>query len=212
MAEAGSLKLYESAAGLIRTRIDAHSAGLRLFAQREQNDLLRSALFAGGQVWIAVFLEKRFSDYSVKVLGYNPRAAWEEYKRLMIGKPVKFSGNIGNVRGPQPVPFVLTGNFKDAALAGARPTATATKTKATVRIRIPTAHAMRKETLAVFKTLPAIEVRRIAAVIEKELIRLIGAKISERMTGLPTSGPGDGRSPAPGAALGGSREIFGSAA
>lgn len=204
--------MYQSTAGLIRTRIEAHGAALRLFAQRDQNDLVREALLAGGRIWIAVFLAKRFSDYSVKVLGYNPRASWEEYKRLMMGKVVRHSGNIGNVRAPQPIPFVLTGNFKDAALAGARAEARSTKTKATVRIRVPTAHAMRAETLASFKTLPAIEIRRVAAVIERALVELIGARLSQRMTGLPSPSGGDGRSSVQGAALGGDRTVFGAAA
>lgn len=209
---ADGLKLYESTPGLIRTKIEAHGAGLRLFAQRDQNDLVRQALLTAGQLWTSVFLPLRFSHYSEKVLGYNPGAAYALFKCQMVGKPVKFSGNIGNVRAPQDTPFVLTGNFKDAALAGARPTATSTKTKATVRIKVPTSHAMRAETLAVFKTIPAVEVKRIAQVIENTLIGLIGAKLAARMATTSPDAPADGRAPVASDALGGARETFGAVA
>lgn len=162
-------KLVDIKQGPIRVTIEANRKALAIFSQKEQNKIVRQSMGQVGNMWISIFLPKRFTDYARRFLRYNPRAAWEKAKQIMADKRV-LTKNGYSVVGPQPTPLVLTGVMRAAALGGARGVPKATKSKAYVAIKIPLGHAVRKETSSVIGFIPPHEKTRIAEEFKRSLV------------------------------------------
>ena len=150
--------------GPIRVQIEAQNAALRLFSQSEQNTIVRTAVRAAGEVWVAVFLPKRFSTYA-NMLGYRVTNKWKDNKVSLARR--------GVIPGPQPTPMVYTGVMRATAIARARADGRATKSKAVAIIKIPFGHAVRPELTKVFKTIPKHEIVRMAQEVQRQLVLLI---------------------------------------
>ena len=88
------------------------------------NGIIKNALYAGGELFIDVFLMKRFDmSYAKGVLGYRASTAYEQEKitAAQEGRPLSFrkargigfNGGVdthgGVVMAPQPRPFVASG-------------------------------------------------------------------------------------------------------
>ncbi len=149
--------------GPIRATIEANRKAMSLFSQREQNTMIREAMRRVGDLWVRVFLPKRFTSYATSVLRYNPSAYWEDVKARLARR--------GVIAKPQPTPLVYTGISRNAALSGLRVDPKATKNRAYCVVRIPLGHAVQKQTSQVFKYLPRIEVARVADEFKKALVQ-----------------------------------------
>lgn len=156
--------------GPIRAEIIAQNQALSLFSRKEQNNIIRGSLTVMAAFFIKVFLPKRFTQYAEQYLRYNPRASWEAFKQIMVGKKITYRLSTGIVQSPQPMPLVLTGNMRKSVLSGARPDARSTANKAVAIIKLPLGHPVRPETAAVLRTVPAVEFKRLAEVFKGALI------------------------------------------
>lgn len=137
----------------IRATITSKGTILELFSRRDQNSIVRTAMFEAGQMWRFTFLPLRFSNYA-KRLGYGARSQWNELKRRRAAN--------GSAISPQPTPFVFGGVkgqavMRDTALAGARTVATATATRCVASIKIPFGHPILPRFAEVFATIPENE-------------------------------------------------------
>jgi hypothetical protein len=145
----------------LKVAIDLNRTALSWFSRAEQNTAIRTALLSAGNLWIEVFLEKRFSDYARK-LGYDESAKWEATK-IALAKG-------GVLTSKQPTPFVFSGQMKATALAGARATATATANRQAILIRVPYGHAVQPRAADVFRSVPPWEVLRLAEEVNASLV------------------------------------------
>ncbi len=160
--------------GPIRAVIEAHGSALRLFKQREQNAIVRAAMKAAGDLWIEIFLPKRFNDdYAWKVLGYSNASAWDQSKQRLI--------NRGVLTGPKSTIFVFTGQMRANALSQASTDARSTRTKATATIRVPIGHPLTATTARYFKFLPQVELRRLTVEIERVMLAAIQYRLAVRV-------------------------------
>jgi len=138
----------------IRVAIEAWDFALCLFSQSERNLIVRSALYDGGEYWRTVFLPLRFSPYA-KTLGYAVTKKWELKK-----------GGPGTA-----IPLVWTGDLHDIAVQGAHVEARADASTAAIIIRIPVPRYANQQPMVykVLRSIPAIEVERIAAIVLKSI-------------------------------------------
>ncbi|MBA3622962.1 MAG: hypothetical protein H0W48_00530 [Methylibium sp.] len=177
--------------GPIRVAIQAQGGTLALFKPAEANRLKRMALTDAGNLWLGVFLGKRFSDYATR-LGYVVSAKWRQRKARDIGVVVPFVGFTPHGGGP-PAPGWSSKNANSEkmliAARGARATATATQTREAVVITIPTGHALRPEHMAAFRNVPSWEVERMGQEVAKSLARmLMSAQVTAKGDGLTMRG------------------------
>lgn len=156
--------------GPIRTVIELNGPALRLFSQRDQNIMIRTAMRVAAMMWIAVFLPKRFTNYARTFLGYRATWKYERQKDRLAKK--------GVLPGPQPTPLVYTGVSRAGALAGARATATSTLKKAFAIIRYPRG-AINFKKADVLQRIPAHEITRMAEEVGRELPAYIATGTSQ---------------------------------
>ncbi len=150
--------------GPIRTSIEMSGPALRLFSQKDQNTILRTVMQMAAQLFIDVFLPKRFEPYARTFLGYTASGKYENRKRKLAAK--------GIIASPQPTPLVYTGASREGALGSARATSTATVKRLTAIVRFARG-AINYKKAAVLQTIPRHEVSRMASLVQTELPRLI---------------------------------------
>ncbi len=196
-------KIYDTGPGPIRATIELHGKALKLFRTKEANDIVRAALQSGGDLWVNIFLPMRFSDYA-KQLGYRVNSKYAQKKQKVLGHNVPLVG-IGGTAGAADSTLV--------ASKSAHATATAKGGGGVITIRIPTGHALQAKDQAVFRQIPAHEVKRIAEEVEKTLTDLLsGYTVTTNRAGRMTATLGGARAPAAsgsrkrGAAAAGSRK------
>ncbi len=165
MAQATTV-IADTGPGPIRAVLEAHGAAVKLFAQREQNNILREVMRQVGEFYIAVFLPQKF-DRSKKAVppGYGASKQWEQTKVNLAKR--------GVIDGPQPTPMVYIGIMRHNVLTKAKAEARATKTRAYVIIRMPIGHAIRPKLKQVLRWVPDYEIKRIAQVAEQQLVHLL---------------------------------------
>jgi hypothetical protein len=134
-----------------------NAKALAIFSQKEQNNIMRAAMYRTAFYWVEMFLPLRFSDYSVDRLGYNPTANWESFKSIMAASQKKLRKTYRRVMAPQPIPMVFTGDMRKAALGRNSIKATATKGKGVAAIRIPFGHPVQAKLSNLFRKLPPKE-------------------------------------------------------
>ncbi len=179
-------KIYDSGPGPIRATIEVYGKSLMLFRQKEANDLVRAALQSGGDLWVNVFLPMRFSDYA-KQLGYhiNQGGKYYTWKKAHLIPPIPLVG-IGGA--------AAAGNSTLIASQKAHAEATSKGTGGVITIRIPTGHALQAKDQAVFRQIPAHEVKRIAQEVDKTLGDLLsGYSVTTNRVGKMTATLGGSR-------------------
>lgn len=180
-------KIYDTGPGPIRASIELHGKALKLFRQKEANDIVRAALQAGGDLWVSVFLPMRFSAYAQQ-LGYTIRPKYREWKVKNLGQAVPLVG-IGGHAG--------AGNSTLVASQNAHATASAKSGGGVITIRIPTGHALQAKDQAVFRRIPKHEVARIAEEVEKTLTDILnGYNVTTLRSGRMVASLGTPRGPA----------------
>jgi hypothetical protein len=140
-----------------------NAKALAVFSQKEQNNIMRAAMYRTAFYWTEIFLPLRFSDYAVDRLGYNPSARWEDFKSIMADNQKKLRKTYRRVMRPQPTPMVFTGDMRKAALGRNSIKATATKGKGVTAIRIPFGHAVQSKLSNLFRQLPPNEMEALQA-------------------------------------------------
>lgn len=165
-----STVVYETKVGPIRARIEAEGSALALFDAKVRNTIIRTALSAGGQFWLQVFLPKRFSSYAT-TFGYTASQRWRKFKEFELGAAVPFVGFTPPGGGPAAPRWKQKNGEKmiTAALNGANYTATATAANARIIFRIPYGHPVQQMTSDMFRTVPSWEVERVGEVVGKKL-------------------------------------------
>ncbi len=158
--------------GPIRAEIELNGPALRLFSKADQNTIMRTTMRSVGELFIAVFLPKRFTDYARTFLGYFSSGVYDKRKSKLAAR--------GVIPGPQPTPLVYTGVSRSDAISGARATSTATASNAWAIVRFPRGGVNFKKA-AVLQTIPRHEVERMAEEVRKILPMLIN---SGNLTGL----------------------------
>lgn len=191
----GSAPIGEGALGDV---VELHGAALSLFSTTERKEALRAAFQAVGNLWVTVFLPKRFTSYAEQFLGYNPNAAmsgrkfWVNRKVALAksGRPVrvKYGAGAYSVADPQPTPFVFTGFMRERALTYARAEAGGAANNPYVKVMIPLGHALRSEYIDILRKLPPHELKRLAEECEKALKAAIEGKPQSHFAG-PTQKP-----------------------
>lgn len=117
--------------------------GLKVFVTKSQMaSMLRFAGKVGGELWLTVFLPKRFEMDYARNLGYSGSARYGEWKAANVGKTVQFGGKHGTLSGktttvaaPQPSPYYLSGDSKKTVLSSAYVTVTATSEKVVIKVK-----------------------------------------------------------------------------
>ena len=179
MSITGHAVLAQHQVGAIRASIEAHGTGLTLFAQKDQNEIIRNALERGGWYWIYVDLPKRFTDYAFE-LGYNQRSkTYANWKQKVVGHQI---------------PLVFTGQLRSVATKGARARATASKGSGTIFITIPTpavtdrkgrhinyANVPKTQVGIILRTIPPKEIKAIAQAVESALIEGLEEAMTARI-------------------------------
>lgn len=163
-------KVHEAKVGPVRAVLLAEGPALALFKPAIRNTIVRTALKAGGNLWIDVFLGKRFGPYAYRI-GYYVSRKWRQFKERGMGQAVPFVGFTPS-GGGRIAPRWKQRNgekMKVAAIKGARIAVTATQTKARITFSIPFGHPIQSTTSAQFRTLPSWEVERVAQATAKEL-------------------------------------------
>lgn len=147
------------------------------------NSAIRLALYRGGEMFINVFLPKRFDPtYARNALGYRSDAAYDAWKAVMAqnGNKVSFTSDYAgftpstgdktsHVMSPQPTPFVFTGHSKELVLSTARVNVIATSTRARLEVKVSVGSIAFTKQYSAFKVVTAIELGRVSEVIEKTL-------------------------------------------
>jgi hypothetical protein len=129
--------------GAIRTSIEVEGLALQVLKPSVRNQVVREALIAGGQTWIAIFLPLRFTPYA-KRLGYPY---------------------------PSRQPFVDSGQMQAAVMDSAKATATATNTgRAVILLAMTYGHPLNKDIAPAFRTIPGWEVERVARAVAAYLV------------------------------------------
>lgn len=146
------------------------------------NALIREALQAAGEMWIKVFLPKRFEPgYARGVLGYRASAKYEAEKVAAAGMTYSFTEERGFAEGservlvasPQPTPFVLTGQSKSGVLAGATVEARVTSTKWVLKVHVNPGRISFTRQYANFMRIPTTEYQRVVWEVNSRLSKLI---------------------------------------
>lgn len=166
--------IIDTKAGPIRTVIQANTMSLLTFAPAERNVIMRTALQAGGDFWIRVFLMKRLSAYAYR-LSYRVSKKWRETKEQWGGGNTPFVG-LTPVGGGHPVPTwsQTNGQKMSEAIKGAYAKARAQGlTKQVLEVRVPYGHAIPADKSAVFRTIPSWELQRVAEVVGKTLASIL---------------------------------------
>lgn len=166
VVDSGSLKLLLDD---YQKKLDRAIAGK---SQSAVNSMIRVALNEAGEMWVAVFLPKRFSDYARTVLGYRATEVYEAEKVQAAheGRALDFHSrrsipgddiNSGVVLSPQPTPFVASGRSKALCLSTARVEVSATATRGRIQIRCQVGVITFTKQYQSFISIPAIERQRV---------------------------------------------------
>lgn len=187
--------------GPVRAVLLAYGSALALFKQRDQNDIVRQAMQAAGEMWIAVFLPLRFTDYvRSSPFNYSIGGRYARYKQKALS-----TGN---------TPNVYTGNSRAVALARAHAEARATKQRAVAIIRIPLpanakgivyGNTVRSRLNVYLRTIPPREIKAVAKRVETAMRNILQnipvdtpATIGPiQVTRQPRATPARKRTPAP---------------
>lgn len=146
------------------------------------NSLIRSALQAAGEMWIKVFLPKRFDPaYAKGVLGYHATSKYEDEKAANVGKMFSFTEERGFsdaaertlVVGPQPTPFVLTGTSRAGVLSGANVEARVTANKWVLKVHVNPGSISFTKQYKNFMKIPTVEYQRVVWEVNHRLSALI---------------------------------------
>lgn len=166
------------------------------------NSQIREALQAAGEMWIKVFLPKRFDpSYARGVLGYHASKRYEEEKVAAAGMTYSFTEERGFaesaervlVASPQPTPFVLTGTSRAGVLAGARVEARVTSTKWVLKVHVNPGSISFTRQYQNFMRIPAIEYQRVVWEVNSRLNKLIKpSEVSKTEHELPERQVSDG--------------------
>lgn len=144
--------------------------------------VIRRACYLGGELWIRVFLPKRFEMGYARSLGYGSRQSYNDWKAKNVGRLVSFGEDyVGGldtkavtIAAPQPQPFVLSGASKQSVLSTARVAVTMTGgdlSNLKMRVGFQAGAINRGRNHAAFVKLPATEYIRVVAEIERALRR-----------------------------------------
>ena len=156
----GAIILAQIREGPIRAAIQARGAALKLFSTRQANTIVRVAGEDGGAYFVRVFLPLRFDKYAER-LGYRPSSDYRA-KKLREG--------YGDI------PWVRTGAWRAAALAGARTAVTAKRMGCRIQIKVPYAHPVTPRTSAQFSSVLPEEMERIARQVGNSLDALLAER------------------------------------
>lgn len=155
------VKLADSGPGPIRAVIAAADRnGLALYKKTDRVAILRTALETAGAEWIAKYLPLRFQPYA-RTIGYVAKGRGG-------GKPAKIQPTSGRGRLVSGAPLTRTGALGAVAMDGATAKGLAGGNPR-VKIRIPLAHRLRAQELAVLNAVPEKEVRAIAQALDRAL-------------------------------------------
>ena len=169
-----------SVINLYRTALENQHTGPR--KKSTVNSQIREALQAAGEMWIKVFLPKRFvPSYARGVLGYRASAKYEAEKVKYVGRTFSFTEERGFgdgtdrvvVVGPQPTPFVLTGTSKTGVLSGATVEARVTSTKWVLKVHVNPGKISFTPQYDNFMRIPKVEYQRVVFEVNKQLSKLI---------------------------------------
>lgn len=147
------------------------------------NAQIREALTKAGEMWIRVFLPKRFDpDYARGVLGYRAKKSYEADKVKNAGLAWSFTEERGFseakertiVASPQPTPFVLTGKSKEGVLSGARVEARVTADRFVLKVHVNPGSISFTKQYKNFMRIPGHEYQRVNAEFEREMRKLTG--------------------------------------
>jgi hypothetical protein len=107
---------------------------------------------------------------------FHTRREFRRWAKALIRHAVLTAAGISpNSNGVEKLPFVKTGAWRTAALAGVRPDATSTSTRGLVLVvRIPTGHAVRPATSTRFRSVPDPELPAVERAMEAALVREVG--------------------------------------
>lgn len=158
--------IHRGAAGKVKWAIHAHDDELAQFSASEQNTAIRTALLAGGELFIDTYVMMRFSDYARK-LGYGIASNWLSVKLQALGKAIPFVGltppgggrSGGGHKATNPEKMIV------AVMRGTRATATATSSdggRHTISILIPFGHPLRPSDADIFTTVLPAEIDAVA--------------------------------------------------
>jgi hypothetical protein len=145
------------------------------------NTHIRNALQAAGDMWIKVFLPKRFDQsYARGVLGYRATKKYEDEKVEAAGSLYSFTEERGFseaaervlVASPQPTPFVLTGTSRAGVLSGARVEARVTAKKWVLKVHVNPGKISFTKQYDNFMKIPAIEYQRVVWEVQNNLKKL----------------------------------------
>jgi hypothetical protein len=175
----GSLKLLLDD---YQKKLDKALAGK---SQSAVNSIIRVALNEAGEMWVRVFLPMRFSDYAISVLGYRATDSYnkEKVEAASAGRALDFHSarsfegqdiNSGVVIPPQPTPFVASGRSKELCLSTARVEVRATATTGRILIRCQVGVIKFPKQYEAFKSIPAIERKRVIDQVKSTLDHILG--------------------------------------
>lgn len=164
----------------LRQALQAHMPQLHslLTSRGAIQGIIRRACYQGGEMWIRIFLPKRFEMGYARGLGYGSRQSYDAWKAKNVGRLVSFGQDyVGEldtkavtIAGPQPQPFVLSGASKQSALSTARVAVTMTGgdlSNLKMRVGFQAGAINRGRNHAAFVKLPATEYIRVVAEIER---------------------------------------------
>jgi hypothetical protein len=154
-------------------------------SQAAVNAIIRVALNDAGQMWIKVFLPKRFTEYATSVLGYRTTEAYTREKVLAAeqGRPLNFRSersifgddiNSGVVLSPQPTPFVASGRSRDLCLSSARVDVRVTSSGGRIQIRCQVGVIKMIQQYQSFTSIPAVERQRVIDQVRRNLANMLG--------------------------------------
>jgi hypothetical protein len=175
-----------SLVAIYRGVLEGRHTGPRM--RSEVNAAIRAALHKAGEMWIRVFLPKRFDPaYARGTLGYRANAKYEQEKVDMVqsGTLYDFAHERGItetserkvlVMAPQPTPFVLSGESKSGVLNGARVEARVTASRFVLKVHVNPGRISFTRQYENFMRIPGHEHQRVIAEFEREMRRLTGHK------------------------------------
>jgi len=177
-----------SIVAIYRGRLEQTHTGPKRIS--EVNSKIRQALTAAGEMWIRVFLPKRFDPgYARGVLGYRASAKYEAEKvaAAQDGAMYDFTGERGFAEGkervlvlaPQPTPFVLTGTSKAGVLSGARVEARVTQDKWVLKVHVNPGSISFTHQFGNFMRIPITEYQRVVWEVQNQLKKLTGSTTPE---------------------------------
>lgn len=171
---------------IIEVAQEAITRRLGKSSQRATDSIIRKALMAAGEMWVRVFLPKRFDPGYSGAIGYRTASWYDQLKVEHIGRPLDFHAARGITGGgpsssapviaPQPTPFVLTGESRTAVLSSARVEVRAygSKGKGRILIHVSPGNIARSSKYASFVSIPTIERQRVADEVRRQLTRMTG--------------------------------------